>query len=130
MVENVQNDTSRIINKLLNYYMAQKNFEQDVGDYLRSKVKYPKVYSNDLRHQYASAVTAQQLGDKSALFLGNLHEWLYPGGHQDTAIDKYNNRMGREYAKKYPKYTKQQYLDVLFKDADLIKQQRKKELGF
>lgn len=118
MNNNEQNDTSNIVKKLLDYCITQKRFEQDVGDYLRSKTAAPQLYSNDLRHQYASAVTAQQLGQFGAAALGNMYEIVWPGTQKDTAIDKYNNKVGRQYAKQYPNYTKQQYLDELFKNAD------------
>lgn len=127
-----QNKSSGIVDKLLNYYMAQKNFEQEVGDYLRSQTSSPKLYSNDLRHQYASAITAQQLGPGIAKFLGDFNEFtdLNQSGNEDTEIDKYNNRIGREYALKYPNYTKQQYLDAFFNNRQAIKNQRLKELGY
>ena len=129
---NIQSNTSDIVNKLLNYYTTQKRFEQDVGDYLQSKTASPKLYSNDLRHQYASAITAQQLGQKPAEILGDLNEFFdfNASGRDDTAIDKYNNNTGRQYAIKYPDYTKEQFLDELFNNAYAIKQQRVKEIGY
>ena len=125
-----KNVSPNIIKKILDYCITQKKFEQETGDYLRTKTSSPNLYSNDLRHQYASAYTAKQLGQVPAYILGGLNELFGYGTQKDTAIDTYNNKVGRQYAKKYPNYTKQEYLNALFNDNYKIKQQRIKELGF
>lgn len=130
MEDNIQNKSSNMVNKLLNYYISTLNFEQDVGNFLRQKTNTPRLYSNDLRHQYASAITAQQLGQLPAKLLGNFNEIVHPGLQDDTKIDQYNNQIGRQYAMKYPYFSKQQYLEKFFNDADIIRQQRKKDIGF
>lgn len=112
--------------------MTYKPLEQEVGDFLRTQTANPKLYSNDLRHQYASAIMAQKYGENQAKFLGDLNEFFNfnASGRYDTEIDKYNNQIGRKYAQMYPNYTKQQFLNEFYKNNYEIQQQRKKDIGF
>ena len=49
--------------------------EHEVGDFLNSVSNSPKLYSNDLRHQYAAAVFTQMRGEKITRFLGKINEF-------------------------------------------------------
>lgn len=99
----------------LGYYAdLNKKLEHQVGNFLRANTVNPKLYSNDLRHQYVSALYTRNLGGKTAKTLGDLNELVnFSGsGREDTRIDKINNAIGREYGVKYPNFPKQ---DLLFK---------------
>lgn len=112
---------------------VNKQLEQEVGDWLRANAyANPKVYSNDLRHQYASAIYARNLGDKITRMLGNLNEVFDAGasGRNDTEIDKYNNNLGIQYGLKYPNVSKQELLRTMFNDYNTNKQNRIRELGY
>lgn len=100
------------------YYTTYEPLEQEVGDFLRANVPNPKYYSNDLRHQYASAIFTQKYDPKTAKRLGDLNEFLdfNQSGREDTEIDQENNRIGREYGQKYPNYDKQQLLKMMLQN--------------
>ncbi len=103
----------------LNYYRGLNNqLEQEVGDFLRANTINPKMYSNDIRHQYASALYARNLGDKWAKRLGDWNEFMdmSGSGREDTKIDKINNQIGRNYAKKYPNTPKNELLFKMLTD--------------
>ena len=121
------------IEELLDYYNTYKPLAQETGDFLREVAPYnPKLYSNDLRHQYASAVMAQKFGQDKARLLGNLNEYTDFGqsGRYDSKIDQFNNKVGREYAIMFPNANKKEMLNILFSNYDKTKSQRLKELGF
>jgi hypothetical protein len=115
---NRQNNNS-LFERIMSYGKTKEPLEQEVGDFLRANTKYdyePKMYSNDLRHRYASAIFAQKYSPLEARILGGLNEGLPLSGVGDMITDLDNNRIGREYAEKYPHYTKQQFLEQMFKD--------------
>lgn len=115
---NRQNNNS-LFERIMSYGKTKEPLEQEVGDFLRANTRYdyePKMYSNALRHRYASAVFAQKYSPLEANFLGHLNEIIPLSGPGDRDIDIDNNRIGREYAEKYPHYTKQQFLEQMFKD--------------
>lgn len=103
---------------LLYYFGLNKQLEQEVGDYLRSKVSNPKLYSNDLRHLYGGALYGRNLGPKTTRFLGNLAEAFDLGfsGWDDVNTDRRNNELGIQYGMKYPNASKQKLLDIMFED--------------
>ena len=107
------------------YYTTYEPLEQEVGDFIRENVSNPKNYSNDLRHQYASAVFAQKYGPEKAKFFGDMNEFLDFGqsGVEDTEIDKKNNGIGINYGLQYPNYDKQQLLKLMLENLQ-------KERGF
>ncbi len=79
----------------------------------------PKLYSNDIRHQYVSALYARNFGEEKAKWLGDINEQLHFGtgyGTYDTELDKLNNEIGRNYARQYPNISKEELLQILLKD--------------
>lgn len=114
---NVPNPKSYMYYKDLN-----KQLEQEVGDFLHKNTNAPQLYSNDLRHQYASALYARNLGAENAKTLGDLHEkynFYYNGnidGAKDSQIDTLNNEIGRNYGLKYPNIPKEDLLYKLLTD--------------
>ena len=105
----------------LNYYRnLNHQLEKEVGDFLRANTVNPKLYSNDLRHQYTSALYARNLGDNWAKRLGDWNEVFNASGsgREDTLVDKYNNEVGRNYAKMYPDMPRQELLFKLLSDWD------------
>ncbi len=114
------------IKELLSDSAFTKILEQEVGDYLKSVSRNPKLYSNDLRHQYAAAVFTQMRGEKLTRILGRLNEIPGFSGRDDTDIDLFNNEKGIEYGLKYPTLDRQTILRMLYADfaknrADRIK---------
>jgi hypothetical protein len=107
------------LTKNLWYYRGLNNkLDKEVGDYLGNVTNFPKSYSNDIRHQYVSALYARNLGDEWAKKLGDLNETLdgNQSGRADTEIDTINNQIGREYGSKYPEMPRQELLKKLYKD--------------
>lgn len=103
------------------YYNELNNkLQQEVGDFLRANTNSPQLYSNDIRHQYISALYARNLGQEQAKWLGDLNEKLHfsntGSGAYDTALDQLNNEIGRQYAQKYQNATKEQLLQILLRD--------------
>lgn len=103
------------------YYNNLNNqFEHEVGDFLRQNTNSPELYSNDIRHQYVSALYARNLGEKQAKWLGDLNEKVHfsntGSGAYDTALDQLNNEIGRNYAKKYPTLQREQLLRIMLND--------------
>lgn len=100
------------------YKKFNEQLEQEVGDLLRTKTSVPKLYSNDLRHQYASAIYARNVGNDKAKFLGDLNEWtdFMGSGRYDTELDKINNEIGRGYGLANPNITRSQLFDLLMAD--------------
>ena len=98
---------------------------------MRSTNRNPDLYANDLRHQYVSAIYARNMGEKRAKQLGDLREIINCSGSgtDDTKIDKINNEIGREYAKKYPTIPRAQLLRILFNDWEKNVEYRNKKLN-
>ncbi len=102
------------------YNNVSDKLDHEVGDFLKNSTNAPQVYSNDLRHQFVSAIFARNLGQKQAKWLGDLNEWK-PGGTTgsgvyDTELDQLNNEIGRQYAQKYPNASREQLLQILLND--------------
>lgn len=109
--------------KNYNYYdNLNDKLEYEVGDFLRENTNSPELYSNDIRHQYVSALYARNLGEEKAKWLGDLNEILRLGrtgsGSDDTELDKLNNEIGRNYARQYPNISKEELLQILLTDWD------------
>jgi len=111
----------------INYVKPNGQLEQEVGNFLvPAKEKYQRLnridlynnLSNDIRHQYASALMAQKYGNDIAKFLGNANEFFdfNASGRADTLRDQRANEIGRQYGLKYPNYTKEQILQKLYDD--------------
>ncbi len=108
------------LSNYLYYNNLNLKLEQEVGNFLKSNTYSPQLYSNDIRHQYVSALYARNFGQEQAKWLGDLNEKLHFGntgsGAYDTALDQLNNEIGRQYAKKYPSVTREQLLQILLND--------------
>ena len=101
------------------YNNLNKKLDYEVGDFLEKHTNSPKLYSNDIRHQYVSALYARNLGEEKAKLLGDLNEQLHFGtgyGTYDTELDKLNNEIGRNYARQYPNISKEELLQILLND--------------
>ena len=101
------------------YNNLNKKLDYEVGDFLEKHTNSPKLYSNDIRHQYVSALYARNLGEEKAKLLGDLNEQLNFGtgyGTYDTELDKLNNEIGRNYARQYPNISKEELLQILLND--------------
>lgn len=106
------------------YRKLSQEYEKEVGEFLRNNTSNPKNYSNDIRHQFVSAIFARNLGDKTAKILGNMNE-LQPADLLDpidSRIDKINNEIGRNYAKQYPNMPREKLLKLMLKDYPKNKQ--------
>nr|QGT49703.1 hypothetical protein Melaina855_0900 [uncultured Candidatus Melainabacteria bacterium] len=113
------------------YYQNLNNkLEHEVGDFLNSKTNNPKLYSNDIRHQYVSALYAKNKGIGKAKFLGNLNEFFdaNQSGREDTEVDQINNQIGREYAIRYSNLSKSELLNKLLLDWDMNKQRQQRQM--
>ena len=53
------------IPNLIYYNNLNKKLDYEVGDFLEKHTNSPKLYSNDIRHQYVSALYARNLGEKN-----------------------------------------------------------------
>lgn len=115
------------------YYKSLNNkLELEVGNFLREKTNNPKLYSNDIRHQYVSALYARNFGEDKAKWLGNFNERASIGtgsGMYDTKIDKINNEIGIMYAKKYPNVSRRQLLEILWQDYPQTRKYSRTILG-
>lgn len=103
--------------------------EHEVGDFLNSVSNSPKLYSNDLRHQYAAAVFTQMRGEKITRFLGKLNEFGGFSGRDDREIDLYNNDVGIVYGTMYPKLDRPSLLRMLYSDLYKNKLNRQHKIG-
>ena len=117
------------------YSRLNNNLEREVGDFLRNTVPNPKNYSNDLRHQYTSAMYARNKGADKARLLGKLNEIFNiseaePYNNQDKRIDLYNNNVGISYANKYNNLSNKELLQKLFNDYYINRNNRLRELGY
>lgn len=94
------------------------DIEKEVGSFLNKSVPNPKFYSNDLRHQYTSALFARNLGENPTRFFGELNEIFGSsgGGRTDREIDKINNNIGIEYGLKYKDMPRNELLYKLLTD--------------
>lgn len=116
------------------YYNNLSNkLDHEVGDFLQKNTNAPQVYSNDIRHQYVSAIFARNLGEKQAKWLGDINEWFHFGrtgsGTEDTNIDQLNNEIGRKYGLKYPNTPREELLKILLKDWEKNSQYTKEILN-
>lgn len=102
------------------YHNLNNKLEKEVGDFLRDNTNSPDLYSNDIRHQFVSALYARNFGPKQAEKLGDMNEIWSLGttgsGKYDTDLDKLNNEIGRQYAIKYPNISREQLLQILLRD--------------
>lgn len=119
------------------YYKKEVNdkLEKEVGDKLRSINIDNDNWSNDLRHQYVSAVYARNLGEKMAKILGDLNEFFdaNQSGRYDKARDQINNEIGRQYGLKFSDISRAKLLDILVSDYNnnlKIIKSKLKEKGF
>lgn len=96
----------------------REQWENELGDYMRKHHLSEDLYSNNLRHQYAAAITARNLGADKARFLGNMQEIVNSSGGDklDGRIDKINNEIGIQYGLNNPTMPKNQLFDLLVKD--------------
>ncbi|MBQ2871687.1 hypothetical protein IJE86_08295, partial [bacterium] len=62
------------LGNLFYYKKLNEKLEQDVGDFLRKNTVSPSLYSNDIRHQYVSALYTRNLGANWAALLGEINE--------------------------------------------------------
>lgn len=105
--------------KNITYYQDLNNkYERELGNFLRKNTTSPFVYSNDLRHQYVSALYTRNLGANKAKMLGDLNEiFNFSGsGRYDTQVDKLNNQIGRNYGLKYATTSRDRLLWQLLND--------------
>jgi len=110
--------------KIRHYDTLSKEYDKEVGEFLNNNTDNPKKYSNDIRHQFVSAIFARNLGEKTSKILGNLNE-LRPADlldPVDSKIDKINNEIGRNYAKQYPNIPRKELLKLILKDYSKNKQ--------
>ena len=106
------------------------DIEKEVGSFLNNSVPNPKFYSNDLRHQYTSALFARNLGANTAKRFGELNEIfnLSGSGTKDSKIDRINNDIGIEYGLKYKDIPKNELLYKLLTDHSANVERRNKRM--
>ena len=110
--------------KIWHYDTLSKEYDREVGEFLRNNTDNPKDYSNDIRHQFVSAIFARNLGEDVARRFGDINE-LKPADlldPVDSKIDKINNEIGRQYAKQYPNMPRKQLLELMLKEYPQSKQ--------
>lgn len=113
----------------------REQWKRELGEYSRTHNLSKDLYSNDLRHQYAAAITARNLGADKARMLGNLQEFVNSSGGDklDTKIDKINNDIGIKYGLANPDLSKTKLFDLLVKDHSTNRDSRNqllKEQGY
>lgn len=120
-----QNTNQHLIQSLLGDvidFTTKKSMEQDVGNFLaqykpmyKNKQNY-EALSNNIRHQYASALMAQKYGEDIARRLGDANEFFdFAGsGRADTLRDQRANEIGRAYGLAHPNFSKAQLLQGLY----------------
>lgn len=115
---------------LMYYKKLNNDLEHEVGNYLRERTNSPKLYSNDLRHQYVSALYARNFGNKTAKYLGDFNEIgdFGQSGRADSEVDKINNEIGRNYGNQYNNLPRSQLFDVIFNDYDKNLNYRKQRM--
>ncbi len=109
----------------------KNQWEKEVGDFTREHHLSKELYSNDLRHQYAGAITARNLGADTTRFLGNMNEVFNSSGGdaKDRQIDKINNEIGIKYGLANPNISKGELLQMLLNDHSKNKALRDRLLG-
>ena len=117
----------------INYYnnVLNPKIQQEVGDFLRSKTNAPQLYSNDIRHQYGSALMTRNKGAGLAKIIGDLNEGLayFEGDtREDSAIDLINNEIGRKYGEQYPNISRGELLVKLLQDYPANKTYRNEQM--
>ncbi len=102
--------------------------EKDVGDFLRTKTRTPKLYSTDLRHQYTAAVFTQVRGAAVTRFLGEMNEiFNFSGsGAEDSKIDRRNNELGIQYGLSFPRADRNKLLNIIFSDIEKNREKERK----
>ena len=106
------------------YNKLSIEYDKEVGEFLRNNTNNPKEFSNDIRHQFVSAIFARNLGEDVAKRFGDINE-LKPADlldPVDSKIDKINNEIGRQYAKQYPNMPRKQLLELMLKEYPQSKQ--------
>ncbi|MBQ2871677.1 hypothetical protein IJE86_08245, partial [bacterium] len=88
------------------------------------------LYSNDIRHQYVSALYTRNLGANWAALLGEINEIFdfNMSGRNDTLTDRFNNNLGIEYGINYPNLPKNDLLQMLLNDFEKNKSLRLKNI--
>lgn len=121
-----------LLQVILQNAALRNQWEKEVGDFTRENHLSKELYSNDLRHQYAAAITARNLGEDKTRMLGNMNEMVnFSGGDKlDREIDKFNNEIGIKYGLNYPLMSKQQLLEQLYNDHSMNRETRKQQLGY
>jgi hypothetical protein len=108
----------------------RNQWERELGDYMYKNNLSKDLYGNDLRHQYAAAITARNLGADKARFLGNMQEYFNSSGgdNLDRRIDKINNEIGIQYGLNNPNIPKNKLFDLLVKDHSKNRDYRNQQL--
>ena len=116
---------------VLNNASISDQWKHELGDYMRKHHLSKDLYSNDLRHQYAAAITARNLGANKARFLGNMQEVFNSSGGDklDGRIDRINNEIGIQYGLQNPDMPKNQLFDLLVKDHSKNRDYRNQQLA-
>lgn len=116
---------------LLYYRGLNDKLDKEVGDFLAERTNFPKQFSNDLRHQYISALYARNLGADWAKKLGDWNEFFNANqsGREDTEIDIINNEIGRQYGKNYLTTPREELLEKLMDDYYTNKKYRENKMG-
>lgn len=116
---------------VLNNASISDQWKHELGDYMRKHHLSKDLYSNDLRHQYAAAITARNLGADKARFLGNMQEVFNSSGGDklDSRIDRINNEIGIQYGLQNPDMPKNQLFDLLVKDHSKNRDYRNQQLA-
>lgn len=116
---------------VLNNASISDQWKHELGDYMRKHHLSKDLYSNDLRHQYAAAITARNLGADKARFLGNMQEIFNSSGGDklDGRIDRINNEIGIQYGLQNPDMPKNQLFDLLVKDHSKNRDYRNQQLA-
>jgi hypothetical protein len=115
----------------LNNASIRNQWENELGDYMRKHHLSKDLYSNDLRHQYAAAITARNLGADKARWLGEAQEIFNSSGGDklDSRIDRINNNIGIQYGLNNPTMPKSQLFDLLVRDHSKNRDYRNQQLS-
>ena len=102
------------------YRKLSQEYDKEVGEFLENNTNNPKNYSNDIRHQFVSAIFARNLGEKVTKIMGNLNEInpLDQLDPVDSKIDQINNEIGINYAKLYPNISREKLLKLMLRDYE------------
>lgn len=115
---------------VLNNASIRNQWENELGDYMYKNNLSKDLYGNDLRHQYAAAITARNLGADKARWLGDMQEYVNSSGGDklDRKIDKINNNIGIQYGLNNPTMPKSQLFDLLVQDHSKNREYRNQQL--